>query len=225
MNDLNKRAFQGLLSLLITLAVLLFIPAWTLDYWQAWVFLSVFSVSVLAITLYLMKNDPKLLERRVNAGPTAEKDKTQKTIQLLASIAFITVIVLPAVDHRFAWSRVSSYVNVTGDALVALGLFTVFLVFKENTYTSATIEVDTEQKVISTGPYAVVRHPMYSGALVMLLGMPLALGSWWGLLTIIPFTAILIWRLLDEERFLTKNLPGYSEYCNQVKYHLLPFIW
>ena len=225
MNDLNKKAFGGLLSLLFSLAVMLFLPAWTLDYWQAWVFLSVFSISVLAITLYLMKNDPKLLERRVNAGPAAEKEKTQKVIQFLASIAFITVIVFPAVDHRFAWSRVPSYINVTGDALVTLGLFAVFLVFKENTFTSATIEVDSEQKVISTGPYALVRHPMYSGALVMLVGVPLALGSWWGLFTIIPFTFVLIWRILDEERFLITNLPGYSEYRNKVKYRLVPFIW
>ncbi len=225
MNDLNKRAFAGLLQLMIVLALLLFLPAWTLDYWQAWVFLAVFFVSVLAITIYLMKNDPQLLERRVNAGPGAEKEKSQKIIQLLASIAFIAVIVLPPIDHRFAWSTMPPYVSAAGDILVALGLLFVFFVFKENTFTSATIEVGAEQKIITTGPYAFVRHPMYVGGLVMLLGVPLALGSWWGLLTVIPITLVIVWRLLDEEKFLAQNLAGYSEYQNKVRSRLLPFIW
>jgi len=225
MKDLNKKAFGGLLSLIISLAASLFLPAWTLYYWQAWIFLGVFSVSVLAITIYLMKKDPKLLERRVNAGPGAEKEKSQKIIQFLASIAFIAVIVFPAIDHRFAWSRMPPYAVAAGDILVALGLLVIFFVFKENTFTSAIIEVGTEQKIISTGPYAFVRHPMYTGGLIMLLGVPIALGSWWGLFTIIPITLVIIWRLLDEEKFLAKNLSGYSEYQNKVRYRLLPFIW
>ena len=225
MKDLNKKAFGGLLSLLISLAASLFLPAWTLYYWQAWIFLGVFSVSVLAITIYLIKKDPKLLERRINAGPGAEKEKSQKIIQFLASIAFIAVLVFPAIDHRFGWSTVPPYAVAAGDILVALGLLVIFFVFKENTFTSAIIEVGTEQKIISTGPYAFVRHPMYTGGLIMLLGVPLALGSWWGLFTIIPITLVIIWRLLDEEKFLAKNLSGYSEYQNKVRYRLLPFIW
>src|ERR1017187_9558955 len=110
MEDLNKKAFSGLLRLLLTMAVLLFLPVWTFDYWQAWVFLGVFSVSVLAITVYLMKQDSKLLERRITGGPGAEKVRRQKIIQFLASIAFIVVIVFPAIDHRFAWSIVPPYV-------------------------------------------------------------------------------------------------------------------
>jgi protein-S-isoprenylcysteine O-methyltransferase Ste14 len=180
---------------------------------------------VLAITIYLIKKDPKLLERRINAGPGAEKEKSQKIIQFLAAIAFIAVIVFPAIDHRFAWSTVLPYAVAAGDILVALGLLVIFFVFKENTFTSAIIEVGTEQKIISTGPYAFVRHPMYTGGLIMLLGVPLALGSWWGLFTIIPITLVIIWRLLDEEKFLAKNLSGYSEYQNKVRYRLLPFIW
>ena len=223
--DLHKRAFVGLLRLLIILGALLFLPPWTLHYWQAWIFLLVFFAPVLAITIYLMKKDPNLLQRRVNAGPAAEKEGRQKTIQFLASIAFIAVIVFPAIDHRFAWSRVPPYVGLAGDALVALGLLIIFFVFKENTFTSGVIEVHPEQKVISTGPYTLVRHPMYIGALVMLLGVPLALGSWWGLPTIIPITLAIVWRLLDEEAFLAKNLPGYSEYRNKVRYRLLPFVW
>jgi protein-S-isoprenylcysteine O-methyltransferase Ste14 len=117
------------------------------------------------------------------------------------------------------------YVVVSGDVLVALGLLIVFLVFKENTFTSATIEVSTEQKVISTGPYALVRHPMYIGAFIMLIGVSLALGSWLGLLAVIPIAFVIIWRLLDEEKFLAKNLSGYAEYLSRVKYRLIPFVW
>jgi protein-S-isoprenylcysteine O-methyltransferase Ste14 len=225
MNDLNKKAFGGLLLLVISLGGLLFLPAWTLHYWQAWLFLAVFSVSVLAITLYLMNRDPELLRRRVNAGPGAEKEISQKLIQLFATLAFLAVIVFPAIDHRFAWSTVPLYAILVGDGLVALGLLIVFLVFKENTYTSGVIEVDQGQRVVSTGPYALVRHPMYVGAVVMLLGFPLALGSWWGLLAVIPITMVIVLRLLDEEKFLAKNLPGYLEYRNRVRYRLIPFIW
>ena len=222
---MNKKAFAGLLQLFISMTALLFLPAWTFRYWQAWVFLVVFFVPVLAITLYFMQIDPKLLERRTVSGPVAEKERRQKIIQSLASIAFIAVIVFPAIDHRRAWSRVPTYGVAVGDFLVALGLIGVFFVFKENSYTSAIIEVAAEQKVITTGPYARVRHPMYIGALVMLLGVPLALGSWWGLLTIIPMTMVIVWRLLDEERFLARNLSGYSEYMKKVRYRLLPFLW
>jgi len=225
MNDLNRKAFTGLMNLIVVLALLLFLPAWTIDYWQAWIFLAVFSVSVLAITIYLMKEDPKLLERRVNAGPGAEKQKSQKIIQLLATIAFVAVLVVPAIDHRFGWSTMPTYVVAIGDLLVVLGLFIIFLVFKENTFSSGTIEVGSEQKVIATGPYAHVRHPMYIGALIMLLGMPLALGSWWGLFTIIPMTLVIAWRLLEEEKFLAENLSGYSDYRDKVRCRLVPLVW
>jgi protein-S-isoprenylcysteine O-methyltransferase Ste14 len=225
MGSLIWRAFGGLLFLLVVLAVALFLPAGTLAYWQAWVFLAVFGLSVLAITLYLLRRDPQLLERRTSAGPIAEKQQRQKLIQSLASLAFVALFVVCAADHRLGWSAVPLAVVVLGDVLVALGLLAVFLVFKENTFTSATIEVGTEQLVISTGPYALVRHPMYAGALVMLLGVPLALGSWWGLLLVVAMAAVIIWRLLDEEKYLAKNLPGYPEYQRQVRYRLLPLVW
>ena len=225
MKDLNKKATVGLLPLVIILAALLFAPAWTLDYWQAWAFLVAFFVPVLAITVYLMKKDPKLLERRARGGPFAEKERTQKIILSLASIAFVAVIVFPAIDHRLAWSAVPPFVSVAGDILVALGLLVIFRVFMENTFASATIEVGPEQKIISTGPYALVRHPMYTGALVMLLGVPLALGSWWGLFTLIPITLVIVWRLVEEEKFLAKNLSGYLEYQQKVRYRLVPLIW
>ena len=225
MKGLYTRAFGGLLFLTIVLAVSLFLPAWTLDYQEAWVFLAVFFFPVLAITIYLIKRDPKLLERRINAGPGAEKERSQKIIQFLATIAFIMIFVLSAIDHRFKWSMVPGYWVVAGDLLVALGLLVVYFVFKENSFASATIEVGNEQTIVSTGPYSLVRHPMYSGAVVLLIGVPLALGSWWGLLTVIPIVVVIVWRLLDEEKFLEKNLPGYLAYRNKVKYRLLPFIW
>lgn len=225
MKSLNTKAFAGLFFLLLVMAAALFLSAWTFYYWQAWTFLGVFGISVFAITLYLVKKDPKLLKRRVQAGPVAEKEQGQKVIQFFAQLAFIAVIVFPAVDHRFTSSPVPLLVVLFGDVLVLFGLYIVFRVFKENTFTSATIEVGDGQKVVSTGPYGLVRHPMYSGALVMLVGVPLALGSWWGLLAVIPIAALIIVRLLGEERFLGKNLDGYSEYQNKVIYRLVPFVW
>jgi protein-S-isoprenylcysteine O-methyltransferase Ste14 len=225
MNQLVIRAFAGLLFLLIVMAIIIFVPAWTLDYRQAWIFLVVFFVPPLLITIYLMKHDPKLLERRTTAGPGAEQERIQNIIQALAGLAFIAIFIVSALDHRFGWSTVPAYVTALGDVLVIFGFYLVFLVFKENTFASGTIEVVAEQRVISTGPYALVRHPMYIGALVMLVGVPLALGSWWGLLPIIPMIIVLILRLLDEEKFLAKNLAGYRDYQSKVRYHLFPLIW
>jgi protein-S-isoprenylcysteine O-methyltransferase Ste14 len=223
--DLNKKAFGGLLFLLFVMALLLFLPARTVSYWQAWVFLAVFGASALAITLYLMKNDPELLKRRVSAGPTAEKDWSQKIIQTTASIGFTAILVVSALDHRFGWTPVPLSVSLAGEVLVVLGFLIVFLFYKENTFASATIELAPEQKVISTGPYKLVRHPMYMGASLLLVGIPLSLGSWWGLLAIALMMPALIWRLIAEEKFLAKNLAGYTEYQKTVRYRLMPFIW
>ena len=225
MNNLASKTVLGFTQLITVLGILLLAPAWTLDYWQAWAYLLVFAASSALITAYLWKEDPKLLERRINVGPGAENEKRQKLIQLLASCVFIGAMILPSLDHRFSWSAVPLPMVVTGDVLVALGFLIVFLVLKENTFAAATIAVAPDQKVVSTGPYAVVRHPMYSGALVMLFGTPLALGSWWGLVMFIPMTFIIAWRARDEERFLLKNLPGYTEYCQMVRYRLMPFVW
>jgi protein-S-isoprenylcysteine O-methyltransferase Ste14 len=225
MRNLNIRALAGLLQLVVALAALIFLPAWTLHYWQGWILIAVFVACALAITIYLMRNDPALLERRIKAGPAAEQETSQKIIQGLAIVAFISIFVVSALDHRFGWSAVPTFVVALGDILIALGFYFVFLVFRENTFASGTIEVGGEQKVITTGPYALVRHPMYIGALVMLFGVPLALGSWWGLLTIALMVLVIVWRLLDEEDFLAKRLAGYSEYQKRVRYRLLPFIW
>jgi protein-S-isoprenylcysteine O-methyltransferase Ste14 len=225
LKDLNAKASGGLLFLLLVMAALLFLPAWTLRYWQAWALLAVFGVSAAAITLYLTKRDPKLLERRVYAGPTAEKETSQKVIQTITSMSFAGLLVVSALDHRFAWTPVPPYVAHPPDALVAFGFLIVFLVYKENTFASATIELAPEQKVISTGPYKLVRHPMYMGAFFLLVGIPLSLGSLWGLCAIALMMPALIWRLLNEETFLVKNLPGYSDYQSTVRHRLVPFIW
>ena len=225
MKALNIKAFAGILQLFIVFGLTIFLPAWTFDYWQAWIVVAVFFGCTLAVTVYLMKNDPKLLERRVKAGVGAEQERSQNIIQAFAAVAFIALFVVSALDHRFGWSTVSGYLVALGDILVALGFYLVFLVFKENTFASGTIEIGDDQKVVTTGPYALVRHPMYIGALVMLVGVPPALGSLWGLLALVPMTLVLVWRLLDEEKFLASNLAGYSDYQSKVRYHLLPLIW
>jgi protein-S-isoprenylcysteine O-methyltransferase Ste14 len=207
------------------MGVLLFAAAGTLRFVEGWVLLAVFSGASLAITVYLARNDPRLLERRMQAGPVAEKERSQKVIQGFASLVFLSTLVVPSLDHRFGWSHAPLPVVVAGDLLVAVAFFLVFRVFKENTYTSSVIEVAAEQRVIATGPYAVVRHPMYSGGLVLVAGLPLALGSLVGLVTFPPFVAILVWRLLEEERFLVGHLAGYAAYREKTRYRLIPHVW
>jgi protein-S-isoprenylcysteine O-methyltransferase Ste14 len=223
--DVNKKALSGLFGFVLTIALCVLLPAWTFDYWQAWVLISVLFVSLLGITLYLMKNDQRLLERRLDAGPSAETQKSQKIGQLIGAIAFVATFVVPALDHRFGWSSVPAPVVISGEVLIIVGLLIVFLVFKENTFTSATIEIAAEQRVVSSGLYSTVRHPMYVGALIMIFGIPPALGSWWGTATIVPMTLVIVRRVRDEEELLTRDLTGYREYRDQVRYRLLPFVW
>jgi protein-S-isoprenylcysteine O-methyltransferase Ste14 len=225
MQTLTAKAFRALLLLIAAMAALLFIVAGTLDYWQAWIFLAVYFALSVAITLYLVKKDPALLARRMSGGPFAEKQTAQKIIMSFTSLGFIGLLVVPALDHRFGWSNMPPSVALAGDGLMALGLLGVFFVFKENTFTSATIELAPDQQVISSGPYALVRHPMYASALVLLLGIPIALGSWWGVLALFAILPALIWRLIDEEKFLARNLPGYVEYQQKVRYRLIPWVW
>ena len=225
MNMLHLKAFAGLLLLFVAMAALLFVPAGTSDYWQAWTFLAVYFACSLALSLYLMIADPALMQRRMRGGPTAEKEPVQKIIMIITSLGFVGLLVVPALDHRFAWSQMSPIVALAGDVLVGIGWLAIFFVFRENSFTSATIELAPDQKVISTGPYALVRHPMYAGVLVMLLGIPIALGSWWGILVLAAILPALIWRLFEEEKFLARNLAGYVEYQNKVRYRLIPAIW
>lgn len=225
MHNLASKTFFGFVRLIFFLGLLTFLPAGTFHYWQAWLYIFIYIFCGVLISVYLLKKDPKLLERRIRGGPRAEKEKSQKIIMVFFFLIFILIFMLSALDHRYNWSHVPLIIVLGGDILVLLGYYVSFIVFRENTYTAASITVEADQKVISTGPYARVRHPLYSGALIIFIGTPLALGSWWGLIIFIPFTLILIWRLLDEEKYLSQNLQGYKEYCQIVHYRLIPFVW
>jgi protein-S-isoprenylcysteine O-methyltransferase Ste14 len=225
LSKIAAKTILGFANLIFLLAIALFAPAWTLRFWQALLYLLLFASCSAAITVYLWKRDQALLSRRVSAGPIAEKSRAQQIIQLFASIGFLAILVVPSLDHRFSWSHVPLWIVLAGDFLVVLGFYIVFKVFCVNTFTSATIEVNEQQTVISIGPYAFVRHPVYSGALVMLLGTPLALASWWGLIAFVIMVAVIVIRLLDEEKLLLANLPGYAEYVARVRYRLMPYVW
>lgn len=222
---LNVRALTSAAALFLVMAGMIFTAAGTVHYWQGWVFLLAYFAASSVVTLDLMWRDPALLARRMSAGPWAEKEPSQRLIMTIVSVGFIGLIVVPGLDHRRGWSDMSPWVALGGDGLVVLGFVGVFRVFRENSFTSATIELASDQRVISSGPYAFVRHPMYAAALVMLTGIPIALGSWWGLLVLAMILPALVWRLLDEERFLAMNLPGYGEYQDKVRYRLLPRVW
>lgn len=225
MRNLNARAWLALAVLVVVMGLLLFGTAGTMRYWQAWIYLSIFSVASLLTTLYLIRNDPALLERRMSGGPMAEKEPAQRLIMVFASLGFVALLVVPALDRRLGWSVVPVRVVLVGEGLVALGFAFIFRVYRENTFTSATIEVAADQTVVATGPYALVRHPMYASACLYLVGTPLALGSYWGLLAFVFTLPFLIWRLLDEERLLARELPGYPEYQRRVRDRLIPWIW
>jgi protein-S-isoprenylcysteine O-methyltransferase Ste14 len=210
---------------LVVLGLMLFLPAWTLAYWQAWVFIVVFTASTSTLGVYLALKDPALLERRIHAGPAAEQTTAQKIIASLAFGGLIGVMVFSAFDHRFGWSTVPPVVSIIGDVLVALGLFVDLLALRENTFAGSTVQKFEGQRVISTGLYASVRHPVYTGALIMSIGIPLALGSWWGFAFLALTIPVVVWRILDEEKLLKKDLQGYTEYLQTVRYRLVPYVW
>ncbi|QKC86347.1 isoprenylcysteine carboxylmethyltransferase family protein [Mesorhizobium sp. NZP2077] len=222
---LLMRTLKAMILGLIVLGLLIFVPAGTLAYWQGWAFIVVFTLSTNAIGLYLALTDPALLERRMKAGPVAEARPAQKIIITMAFILLCLVLVASVLDHRFGWSQVPAWLSVLGNALVAFGLMIDLRVFRENSYGASTIEKMEGQTVITTGPYAIVRHPMYFGVLIMVLGTPLALGSWWGMIFVIPILLILVLRILDEETMLRDELDGYDAYARDVRYRLLPGMW
>jgi protein-S-isoprenylcysteine O-methyltransferase Ste14 len=225
LSNLIVRAILGFVFLMLVLALALFVPAGSLNYWQAWVYLAVFALCTILITGYLIRYDQELLAGRVQAGPVAETERTQQVIQSLAAIFFIALFVVPGLDFRFGWSDVPPVISLIADGFVAIGFWIVFLVFGENSYSRATVQVSPEQKVITTGPYRVVRHPMYAGGLILLVATPIALGSWVALPLVIPIILVIAARLLHEERFLLANLDGYQAYTQKVRFHLIPFIW
>lgn len=225
MKELHRKALIGTLQTFVVLCAAIFVPLWTLRWWQGWACLGAFFVPACMISLWLAEHDPALLERRLKAGPKAEKEKEQRIVQTIAAIVFLADFALPAFDHRSGWSRVPLWAAIAGYLMMAVGFLIAFCVARVNSFASAIIEVAEDQRVISTGPYAVVRHPLYSGALIILFGIPLALGSWWGMLVNVPMVGAIIWRLRNEERFLAEKLAGYAEYRESVRYRLVPYVW
>src|SRR5882724_7090035 len=206
-DDLAKRAFAGFARFQIAMALMIFLPAWSLWYWQGWLYWLLFGASCVAITLYFLRHDRALIERRMHAGPGAETEPRQKLILTFASAALIAMYIVSALDYRFGWSFVPVWLVLAGDALVVLSFHGFFLTFRDNAFAAATVRVENEQRVISSGLYAFVRHPMYTAALALLLGTPLALGSFWGLIPAALLCAAIVLRLLDEENYLARNLP------------------
>jgi protein-S-isoprenylcysteine O-methyltransferase Ste14 len=225
MRSLTVRAYRALAIFTLVIAAAIFLAAGTVDYWQAWVFLLAYFAPSLAIVVYLAKLSPELLQRRMRGGPRYETGLAQKIIMSVVSVGFVALILVPALDRRFGWSEMSGWIALSGDALVLLGWLVMFIVFRANPWAASTIEVAEGQTVVSSGPYALMRHPMYAGAFFMLCGIPIALGSWWGLLPLTLLFPALVWRLLDEEKVLEKNLPGYLDYEATVRWRLIPRIW
>ncbi|OBB67994.1 isoprenylcysteine carboxylmethyltransferase family protein [Mycobacterium sp. 852014-50255_SCH5639931] len=215
------RSIWGILSF----GLILFLPAGTFRYWQAWVFIGVFMAATIVPVVYLARNNPAALQRRMNAGPRAEPRAAQKFIITGSFLVLFAAMVLSALDHRFGWSSVPAWLSVLGDVLVLAGLGMAMLVIVQNGYAAATITVESGQTLVSNGLYRFVRHPMYVGNVVMMIGMPLALGSYWALLLVIPGCILLVLRILDEETLLTQELTGYREYRQRVRYRLMPYIW
>jgi protein-S-isoprenylcysteine O-methyltransferase Ste14 len=222
---LLARALAGFAFLFAVVAGAFFGSAGTLHDPRAWWALATFFGCAGAITVWLWLRDQALLERRVKAGPGSEPDAIQNIVQGLAGLVFLATFAVPGFDRRCGWSQVPATVSLSGDGLIAVGFLIVFLTFRENTFAAGTIEVADNQQVIASGPYAIVRHPMYTGAIIMILGIPLALGSWCGLFPAAWLIPVIIWRLLHEEAFLVQHLPGYSDYRARVRYRLAPMVW
>ncbi|HKF30164.1 MAG TPA: isoprenylcysteine carboxylmethyltransferase family protein [Candidatus Binataceae bacterium] len=219
-----KRIFVQTAAVLILFA-LIFVSAGTIDFWQGWLFCLVFLLSMIAIGIYLIKYNRPLLERRMRFGPWEESRPIEKVVITLTFLMFVPLIIVPALDHRFAWSRVPGAVVVIANILI-VATFGIFLVvLHANSFAASTITVEAGQRVISTGPYAYVRHPMYTGAVLLIFAIPIALGSWWGLVIPMIATPILIVRIFDEERALGAELPGYKDYLDAVPYRLIPRVW
>ncbi len=209
----------------VMVSLMLFLPAWTFDYWQAWVFLLVFALFTWAPGIYLMLKNPAALQRRMRAGPVAETRTAQKVFIAVRHLSLAATFVVSALDHRFGWSPVPTATCLVGDVLVAVGLGVTMLVIIQNSYAAATVRVEAGQKLVSTGLYGLMRHPMYTGAVIMTAGIPLALGSYWGLVFVIPGLLMLALRIRDEEKLLVEELDGYREYTQNIRYRLVPYMW
>ena len=223
--SIGVRATVQSVIALLAFGVLLFVPAGTLHYWQAWVFLAVFTIASLYSAVYLFRKNPAVVERRMRAGPKAETRPVQKVVTSAISIVFIALLVFSALDHRFGWSPVPPAISLIGDALVAIGLGIAIFTVSQNSYAAANIAVEETQTVTSTGLYGIVRHPMYMGGLIMFAGIPLALDSCWGLAVLVPVVIAVVVRIAEEEKLLNQELAGYREYASKVHHRLVPYMW
>jgi protein-S-isoprenylcysteine O-methyltransferase Ste14 len=196
----------------------------TTAYWQAEVLAFVWGAGILLILFHLLTH-PALLWRRLRGGPLFEPEPSQRIIVSLLVLCVLALGAVSALDHERGWSNVPVVVVLLGDLLVAGGWVLIWLVFRANPFAAAAVNVEPEQSVISTGPYAFVRHPLYSGGLLLFLGIPVALGSWWGLVLFPPILVLIILRLKNEETYLSNHLPGYPDYCAKVTYRLIPHVW
>ncbi|HEU4630640.1 MAG TPA: isoprenylcysteine carboxylmethyltransferase family protein [Gemmatimonadaceae bacterium] len=225
MRRLLLRAAAGLGALLASLALVLFLAAGSPRFWQAWLYLAVFALCAALITVDLVVRDPALLARRVSAGPTAERERSQQVISAVAGALFLALHVVAGLDARFGWSAVPVAASLVAGLVMAAGFGVVLLTFRANSYTSATVQVAAGQALVDRGPYGIVRHPMYAGALLLVIATPVALGSWVALACVVPFALAIAARLLDEERYLRAHLRGYEAYRTRVPYRLVPFVW
>ena len=225
MNPIYKQMIFSSVLGTFAFAAMVFVPAGTLNYWQGWAYLGTFVVVSGLYILYVAIHDPALMERRMKVGPSQEKELAQKIIVVFIIAAFVALMILPPLDYRFGWSSVPWYVSIIGDLLVVFSFYVFYLVSKVNSYAAANVRVEEGQKVIENGVYGLVRHPMYFGALFLIVGTPLALGSWWTLFLIPVFLLTLYFRITSEEHVLIRDLPRYVEYRKKVKHRLVPFIW
>jgi protein-S-isoprenylcysteine O-methyltransferase Ste14 len=219
---LLRKMITRFLFVPLFIGIFTLLPAGTFNYWQVYIYFSILVIPMIFVLFYFLKRDPKFLERRIKG---IEKEKEQKLIQLINLLVFMTAFIIPGLDRRFGWSDIPPEVIIALDAVIFGGYLIVFMVFRENSYASRIIEIDKEHKVISTGLYSVVRHPMYLGVLIMYLPTPLALGSYWGLIPMALLPVGLIFRIINEEKVLRENLEGYADYCMKTRYRLIPYIW
>ncbi len=220
--ELIRLVIKRVLIVVACLLIAFFLTAGTLNYWQAWVYLAIILIPMFFVMRYFLKHNPAFLERRMRVG---EKESAQKKIIRFSFIFFLLAFIIPGFDKRWGWSNVPFVVVLIADLLLVLSYAFIVRVFKENIYASRIIEVDQEQKVISSGLYSVIRHPMYTGVAIMYSVSPIALGSWWALIPGLVIIPVLVVSLLNEEEVLSRDLPGYIEYIHKVKYRLLPGIW
>ena len=200
----------------------LFLPAGSLRFWQGWTFLTIWFVFTLAAFAYFYKHDPALVERRLRRKETVGE---QKIIMKLMYVVGSAIYILPGFDHRFGWSHPPLWLTILAQTFVLGGYLMMLWVMKANSFAASTIQVEPGQRVISSGPYRIVRHPMYLGASVMLLFTPLALGSYFALPAVVLLIPVIVLRLLNEEKVLRQELPGYAEYCLHTRFRLVPLFW